>query len=81
MLAQYIKEKGFNEGIQQGAMDGLIEGLELGIELRFGAGGLKLMAAVRQIRELARLKTVKEAVKNARDLEDFETAVNGAHLH
>mgnify|MGYP007047034933 CR=1 FL=1 len=85
MLAQYIKEKGFNEGmeqgIQKGIMDGLVEGIELGIGLRFGAEGLKLMAAVRQIRELARLKTVKEAVKNARDLEDFETAVKGAHLH
>ena len=85
MLAQYIKEKGFNEGmeqgIQKGVMDGLVEGIELGIGLRFGAEGLKLMAAVRQIRELARLKTVKEAVKNARDLEDFETAVKGAHLH
>ena len=81
MLAQYIKEKGFNEGIQQGAMDGLIEGLELGIELRFGAGGLKLMGAVRQIREVAQLKAVKEAVKSARDLEDFEAIVKGAHLH
>ena len=85
MLAQYIKEKGFNEGmekgIQQGVMDGLLEGIELGIGLRFGAEGLKMMADVCQIREVARLKAVKEAVKNARNLEDFEAAVKGAHLH
>jgi len=93
MLAQYIKEKGFNEGmekgiqqgiqqgmeqgIQQGVVDGLLEGIELGIGLRFGAEGLKLMAAVRQIREVARLKAVKEAVKNARDLEDFRQKIPG----
>ena len=101
MLAQYIKEKGFNEGmkqgmeqgiqrgmergiqqgIQQGVMNGLLEGIELGIGLRFGADGLKLMVAVRQIREVDRLKAVKEAVKNARDLEAFEAAVKGAQLH
>ena len=85
MLAQYIKEKGFNEGmekgIQQGVVEGLLESIELGIGLRFGADGLELMAAVRQIREVDRLKAVKETVKNARDLEDFEVAVKGARLH
>ena len=85
MLARYIKEKGFNEGmeqgIQQGMMEGLIEGIELGIGLRFGVGGLKLMAVVQQIREVERLKAVKEAVKNARNLEDFEATVKGTHLH
>jgi len=40
-----------------------------------------MMADVRQIPEVARLKAVKEAVKNARNLEDFEAAVKGAHLH
>jgi hypothetical protein len=89
MLAQYIREKGFNEGmeqgiqqgIQQGVMDGLVEGIELGIGLRFGAKGLKLMGAVRQIREVVRLKAVKEAVKTARDLKDFEVAVKGEQVH
>ena len=93
MLAQYIKEKGFNEGmekgfnegmekgIQQGIIDGLLEGIELGVGLRFGAKGLKTMEDVRQIHEVARLKAVKEAVINARDLEDFQAAVKGAHLH
>ena len=85
MLAQYIKEKGFNEGMEQGMEQGiqigLLEGIELGIGLRFGANGLKLMAAVRQIREVDRLKAVKEAVKNARDLEAFEAAVKGVQLH
>ena len=89
MLAQYIREKGFNEGmeqgiqqgVQQGVMDGLVEGIELGIGLRFGAKGLKLMGAVRQIREVVRLKAVKEAVKTARDLKDFEVAVTGEQVH
>ena len=93
MLTQYIKEKGFNEGMEQGMEQGmergmeqgiqigLLEGIELGIGLRFGANGLKLMAAVRQIREVDRLKAVKEAVKNARDLEAFEAAVKGVPLH
>lgn len=89
MLAQYIKEKGFKEGVQQGIqqgiregiMAGLIEGIELGIGLRFGPRGLKLMEAVRQIGEVEQLKAVKEAVRTARNLSDFEAAVKGGRAH
>ena len=74
MLAQYIREKGFNEGIAVG----LVEGGELGIAigLRFGAGGLKLMDTGRQIRNLEQLKALKEAVKAAQNLADFEAALD-----
>ncbi len=93
MLAQYIREKGYQEGldqgirqgieqgIEQGAVDGLIEGIELGISLRFGAKGLRLMEAVRQIQELTKLQEVKEAVKTARDLCDFEATVKQRQVH
>ncbi len=67
--------------MQQDVLDGLVEGIELGVDLRFGAEGLKTKAAVRQIRSLARLKAVKEAVKTSRDLAEFEAAVKSEQMH
>ena len=93
MLAQYIREKGYQEGlnrgleqgmergIEQGIVDGLIEGIELGIGLRFGPDGMRLMDRIRRIRKVEKLKEIKEAVRNTLDLNEFEAVLGKEQVH
>ena len=97
MLAQYIREKGYQEGlnrgieqgieqgmergIEQGIVDGLIEGIELGIGLRFGPDGMRLMDRIRRIRKVEKLKEIKEAVRTALDLNEFEAVLGQEQVH
>jgi predicted transposase/invertase (TIGR01784 family) len=80
LAEKYIEEgfqKGIQQGIQQGILEGLLEGIELGIGLKFGAQGVNLMPAIRQIKDPERLKAIKEAVKVAKSIEEIRQVISG----
>jgi hypothetical protein len=84
LAEKYIEEgfqkgiqQGMQQGIQQGILEGLLEGIELGIGLKFGAQGVNLMPAIRQIKDPDRLKAIKEAVKVAKTIDDIKELISG----
>ena len=74
-LAERIRQQGIHEGIQQGIRQGLLEAIELGISLRFGAEGSRLLHSISQIKDINRLKAIKEAVKTVNTLDELRTIV------
>lgn len=68
-------EQGIQKGIQQGLQQGLLKAVELGLNLKFGPSGLKLMDAIRQIKDIARLNAIVEAIKTARKISDIRKMV------
>ncbi len=76
---EIIKNEGIEEGIQQGIQQGVQQGIQqglraaikLGLELRFGAEGLKLYPEIRKIVDTGMLEALSEAIKVAKDLDEF----------
>lgn len=58
-------ERGREEGREEGLVQGLHSALKLGLELKFGAAGLELLPEITQIKQLAVLEVLHEALKTA----------------
>ncbi|MCP4110119.1 MAG: Rpn family recombination-promoting nuclease/putative transposase, partial [Desulfobacteraceae bacterium] len=75
-LAEKLRNEGIQigeeRGHQQGLREGLLEAVEIGLSLRFGDQGLKLMPFIQQIQDTDRLKSIKEAVKTAKEVSDIK---------
>ncbi|BAZ17782.1 hypothetical protein NIES4071_96620 [Calothrix sp. NIES-4071] len=69
------EQRGKAIGEQRGEQRGVISAIELGIELKFGAEGLELMEAVSQIGDLEKLKTIRNAIKNAQNLDELRQLI------
>jgi hypothetical protein len=65
-------QKGLQQGIQQGLFKGLLEAVLLDLELRFGKEGLRYREELEQIGELEKLRALKKAVLEVKDLKEFE---------
>lgn len=61
-------QKGRREGRQEGLREGLLEAIELGLSIKFGEDGLQLMPEVQKIEDIALLRKVKTAVRDAKRL-------------
>jgi flagellar biosynthesis/type III secretory pathway protein FliH len=74
-LSQSFREEGrregWREGILEGVREGLVEGIELALSLKFGDESRNLTERIAQIKDVQRLKAVKEAVLAAKNAEDF----------
>jgi hypothetical protein len=66
------KREGKKEGKREGKKEGLRDGIELGLELKFGSAGLALMPEVRETETLARLRSVHEAIRTAKTVEEVQ---------
>jgi hypothetical protein len=84
LAEKYIEEgfqkgiqQGIQQGIRQGILEGLLEAIEIGIGLKFGAQGINLMPSIRQIKDLERLRAIKEAVKIAKSIEEIRQVISG----
>ena len=75
MLAQYIKNKGFDEGIQQGIQQGLLEGITALIEIKFGDRGMKILSEIGSIHDAGRLRQIKDAIKAGLDVQEIEKMI------
>ncbi|MGA1794656.1 MAG: Rpn family recombination-promoting nuclease/putative transposase [bacterium] len=72
-----IAEKWVQQGIQQGMRQGLLEAIQLGLELKFGTDGLSLYADISKIDDIARLRSIKEAIVIAKEIEEIRGLIKG----
>ena len=68
-------EKGILEGMQQGLKQGLLEAIELGLKLKFKTKGLKLFSKISKIDDVDKLRTIKDAIEIAEDLNEIEELI------
>ncbi|BDA74883.1 hypothetical protein RIVM261_084920 [Rivularia sp. IAM M-261] len=69
------EQRGEERGKVIGEQRGIISAIELGLDLKFGAEGLELMQPVSQIADLEKLKTIKNAIKNAQSLDELRQLI------
>jgi hypothetical protein len=66
------KRMPFMDTLERAAMEkGLLEGIEVALEIKFGAEGLELMPALRQIRDHELLRKVLAKIKTADSPDDL----------
>ena len=74
-LSQSFREEGRREGWREGQREGLIEGIELALSLKFGDESRNLAERIAQIKDIQKLKAVKDAIRAASDAEDFKKRI------
>jgi hypothetical protein len=66
-------EQGIERGLQRGELRGLQRGIELALELKFGPDGLQLLPLVRAVSRVEVLRTVEQAIRAGRTLDDVRS--------
>ncbi len=75
MLAQYIKDKGKQEGMQQGRQEGILMGIEDLLEVKFGENGLKFISEIAKISDIDRLREIQRVIKESQSLDEVEQVI------
>ena len=79
LLTQQAREQGLEQGLEQGGRDRAIEALLDVLEIRFALGAAEpLVARIRGIRDLQRLKQLHRAAIQVDSLEAFGRLLDGA---
>ena len=60
------------EGRREGQREGLIEGIELALSLKFGDESRNLAERIAQIKDIGKLKTLKDIIRTAADADDIK---------
>ena len=63
-----IERSGMERGLQQGLQEGLQEGIAAALAAKFGTSGKRLMARVREIRDVEELRALLQAVLSVENL-------------
>lgn len=71
MLAQYIKDKGRQEGMQQG----MLMGIEDLMDVKFGENGMRLVPIIGKIKDIERLREIRQIIKNSQSVSEVEKAL------
>jgi hypothetical protein len=56
---------------------GLLEAIQLGLKLKFGTDGLALYADISKIDDIARLRSIKEAIVIAKEIGEIRGLIKG----
>ncbi len=68
-------QQGIQQGVQQGLYQGLLDAIDMGLSLKYGAKGLKLLPEIAKIKDIAKLKAIKEAIKIAKNISEIEVVM------
>ena len=66
-----IERSGMERGLQQGRQEGLQEGIAAALAAKFGTSGKRLMARVREIRDVDELRALLQAIPSAETLKEI----------
>jgi hypothetical protein len=64
------REEGHQKGREEGERSGLLAGIELALDLKFGHEGGPLLAHLRQVQDLERLRAIHTVLRTASSLEE-----------
>jgi len=65
-------EKGKYVGFQEGVYEGLLEAIKIGLQLKFGDDGLILFKSIKTIKNIDKLKAIKDAIIDAKSVAEIE---------
>ena len=68
-------EKGLEEGLEKGRKLELVNSLETGLELKFGEPGRELFARIREIADVAKLRTIQQRLLVAQTIDEVRELV------
>jgi hypothetical protein len=71
MLAQYIREKGMQQGMQQGIIQTTKENIIEALELRFGKISLEIIDKINQINDPSKLKELHKKAIQIKEIDSF----------
>ncbi|QTL99746.1 hypothetical protein GM661_18190 [Iocasia frigidifontis] len=60
---------------KEGKLEGIIEGIEIAIELKYGKEALILMDDIRKIKDLSRIKGIKELIREKNNFDEFREVI------
>ena len=66
-----FNRKGRKEGRKEGEQKGLLEGLELALTLKYSEKATPLLAILPKVKKLETLKTIKEAIRDGKSLQQL----------
>ncbi|NUM35338.1 MAG: hypothetical protein HUU50_12380 [Candidatus Brocadiae bacterium] len=69
---KYVEEIAMEKGLQEGRQEGLREMCSVLLEMKFGEKGMALMPEIQAIKDLSRLKIIKDALKKNMVLDDLK---------
>jgi len=77
-LAERLRSEGYEQGIQQGVQQGIQQGIEIAIKMKFenASDCEKVMALIRQIKDVDRLKALEHAIKEAGTVSELIDRIN-----
>jgi len=73
-----VERIGFKRGVSEGRQEGTLEAIEMGLSVKFGAKGLRLLPAIRRIREIEHLNIIKKTIMVTDDLADVEALLDSS---
>jgi hypothetical protein len=65
-------DKGLEIGREEGLAKGLLEAIASGLEIRFGAEGRKLLPRARKVKDIARLRRLRDALFTAESIQEVK---------
>ncbi|WP_022670329.1 Rpn family recombination-promoting nuclease/putative transposase [Hippea alviniae] len=63
---------GWQEGEVEGLKKGLLEAIKIGLQLKFGNNSLTLFESVKAIKDIEKLKLIKDAIIDAKSVDEIE---------
>jgi len=78
MLAERVKQwelEWKQQGLEKGREEGLIEGIELALVIKFGDAPTSLLARIREIHDVDRLRALKEVIRHATTVEEVKRSL------
>ena len=67
-----VERMALKKGRIEGRVEGLMESIELDLRIKYGSPGMKLLATIKEIHDIERLRAVLLALKTASDLAEIK---------
>lgn len=63
------------EGREEGRQEGFVEALSIALELKFGEAGLAFARELQNVKDLAKLRAIQQAIRSAKSVDELRSAL------